>query len=147
MAFTNRWDDYTFSVWTIIEACKIKEAGVFIFAGKYIPLISTWTPYFIGETNDFQALKYHPLWIAAEKMGATHVHLHTLAIGEKVRKSRVEKLIKIYNPSLNKSEQFNKPTPLEATMSNDVQITEQLNETKSKLELLYQYEKHYLGLR
>ncbi len=34
----------------------------------------------------------------------------------------------------------------EEIMPNDTEITEQLSETKAKLELLYQYEKHYLEL-
>lgn len=47
---------------------------------------------------------------------------------------------------MNSSEQSNQPEPKEKTMANETQLTEQLNETKSKLELLYQYEKHYLEL-
>jgi len=140
------WNKYAFVVLAMSQECQSKDAGVFVFAGKktYPWSPPSFIPYFIGETNNFQALKTHPLWITAKKTGATH--LHTLTIGEKDRKSLVEKLIKSYNPRLNQLEQVTQPTPMEATMSNDVHISEQLSETKSKLELLYQYEKHYLGL-
>jgi len=155
MAEIYHWNKYAFVVLTMSQECQSKNAGVFVFAGEKTYLWSppSFIPYFIGETNNFQALKNHPLWITAKKRGATH--LHTLTIGEIGRKSLVEKLIKIYTPALNQIkqfkqfeqfEQFMQPTPMEAIMSNDVHISEQLSETKSKLELLYQYEKHYLGL-
>ena len=149
MAEIYHWNKYAFVVLTMSQECQSKNAGVFVFAGKKMNLLCppSFIPYFIGETNNFQTLKNHPLWITAKKRGATH--LHTLTIGEIGRKSLVEKLIKIYTPALNQIkqfEQFMQPTPMEAIMSNDVHISEQLSETKSKLELLYQYEKHYLGL-
>ncbi|MDO8939512.1 MAG: hypothetical protein Q7U98_10150 [Methylicorpusculum sp.] len=146
MAEIYHWDKYAFVVLAMSQEYLSKNAGVFVFAGEKTQLWSppSFIPYFIGETNNFQALKTNPLWTTATKMGATH--LHTLTVGELERKSIAEKLLKIYNPRLNQLEHFTQPTPMEATMSNDVHISEQLSETKSKLELLYQYEKHYLGL-
>ena len=76
----------------------------------------------------------------------------------------------VINPVINQSEQSTQSETKEETMSdlskteatsrrqydeipneeeimpNDTEITEQLSETKAKLELLYQYEKHYLEL-
>ena len=54
-------------------------------------------------------------------------------------------LTRRHNP-LQSEEQISSSIPIEATMSNGNEISEQLTETHAKLELLYQYEKHYLGL-
>jgi hypothetical protein len=146
MAGIYHWNKEVFVVQTMFQACQSRDAGIFIFAGKKTFPLSppSFTPYFIGETDNFQTLKTHPVWTLAEKKGATHVH--TLSVGDKERKSKAEILIKIHSPRLNLFKEYDQPIPMEATMSNDVHISEQLSETKSKLELLYQYEKHYLGL-
>lgn len=146
MAETNKWNDQIFTVLTIPEACKSKDAGVFIFAAKtrHSFMSSDWTPYAIGKTDNIQLFQSYPLWDKAEKKGATHVHI--LKAGVDKRNSLVEELIEIYKPAVNLYEQYIKPMPKETIMSNDIKITDQLSETQSKLELLYQYEKHYLGL-
>ena len=146
MAELFKWNNDSFKVLTMTEASQSINAGIFIFAEKKSNLFTTqtFTPYFIGETDDFQLLKAHPLWTMAKKTGATHVHL--LTVGEKERKFKIEQLLRIYKPSLNLLKDFSQPVPMEAIMSNDVQLSEELIETKLKLELLYQYEKHYLGL-
>jgi hypothetical protein len=146
MAELCKWNNDTFKVLTMIEACQSKDAGVFIFAERktYLFTTNTFEPYFIGETDNFQTLKAHPLWTSAKKRGATHVHLFT--VGEKDRKFKIEQLLRMYKPPLNLLKDLSQPVPMEAIMSNDVHISEELSETKSKLELLYQYEKHYLGL-
>jgi len=139
----NNWGDYAFQVMTMNEACQVVKSGVFIFAGKKN---SNWIAYFIGKTNDFKTLSSHSLWIKAQNMGATHVHIFSV-VHQTDRKSIVENLIKIYKPFMNSSEQLNQPEPKEKIMANETQLTAgQLTETKSKLELLYQYEKHYLEL-
>jgi hypothetical protein len=70
-------------------------------------------------------------------------------MGENKRKNLVEKLIKKYKPAINLkpvTQQVIQSISTETIMPNDTEMTGQLSETKSKLELLYQYEKHYLGL-
>lgn len=148
MVLTHKWNRFIFTVLTITDATQNSDAGVFIFAESNKSVISiSWKAHFIGETDNFQTLKSHPLWSKAEKMGATHVHI--LIAGEQDRKSHVEKLINLFNPGLNQYEKFVQPTSINNTeeiMSNNTEISGQLNETSNKLELLYQYEKHYLGL-
>ena len=180
MAEHQKWGEYLFEVKTMDEACISENAGVFIFAGSKKGFMSVaYSSYFIGETDSFQTLKSHPLWVMAKNMGATHVHI--LVVGEKDRKSRVEELIRIYDPVINNinKEHIVSSKPIEVTMSNECkadgstlvmsnenkveatmsnenkveatmlngdEISEQLAETHAKLELLYQYEKHYLGL-
>lgn len=148
MAITNKWDSFLFTVSTIKEASQNIDAGIFIFASSNQSVISiSWKAHFIGETYNFQTLKSHPLWALAEKMGATHVHI--LVTGEEDRKNNVDKLINMFSPALNQSTKIVQPNLINTTeeiMSNNMEISGQLSETKNKLELLYQYEKHYLGL-
>jgi hypothetical protein len=164
MAETHKWHNQVFEVLTMQETCMNNNSGVFIFAGKTKGSLSTlsWTPYYIGESNNFSKLFAHSLYSKAKEMGATHVHIS--AVGENVRKMRAEKLIQVYKPALNspdeqkltpsdlkygadtdQPEQFISPKPKETPMS-DVSVTDNLQETKSKLDLLYQYERHYLEL-
>ena len=147
MAEVVKWDYCSFQVFRMLDACQSNNAGIFIFAGNknqsFMSSSSSWTAYFIGEISDFQILPTHSQWAAAQAKGATHVH--TLVMGQDGRKILVEKLIKKYKPAIN-LEQVIQSIPTETIMPNDTEMTGQLSETKSKLELLYQYEKHYLGL-
>ncbi len=138
-----KWGNLAFEVMTMAEASKSKNGGVFIFAAM-IPKTFTansWTVYFIDETDDFQTLKNHHLWAEAQIMGATHVHI--LTAGEKDRKNHVKKLIETHSQRLN---HFIPPNPKKEETMTHAEPATQLSETKNKLELLYQYEKHYLGL-
>jgi hypothetical protein len=148
MAGLIEWDDDFFLISRMFEVCTSNDAGIFIFAGENKSFLSSsWTAYFIGEIADFQTLPYHSQWAAAQAKGATHVH--TLVMGENKRKNLVEKLIKKYKPAINLkpvTQQVIQSISTETIMPNDTEMTGQLSETKSKLELLYQYEKHYLGL-
>jgi hypothetical protein len=69
------WNKYAFTVLPMSKECQSRDAGVFVFAGKKMFPLSpaSFIPYSIGEANDFQALKTHPLWITAKKMGATQL--------------------------------------------------------------------------
>lgn len=169
MAETYKWRAHQFDIITMSETHRCKSSGIFIFAGKsknnesQIPnlfseaaifgnrrdsISESWIPYFIGETDSFKTLSDHLLWDSAKKMGATHVHIRALdpeIMPKATRELRVVDLIKVYSPALTQPEQPMQLTPSEATMT-DVQMTDELQETKSKLELLYQYEKHYLEL-
>lgn len=164
------WGDYIFEIATIHEAQKNTNGGVFIFAGKSKNIWEkvSWIPYFIGETEDFHNLFYHNLWTTAQKLGATHIHIKVS--GQRDRKLIASKLIASYKPTVNQSEQFINSKPMESTMSqekfinsktksmeptmsestpinkNEVEIPNELLETEAKLELLYQYERHYLNL-
>ena len=144
----NELRNFSFEVLEIKEACQNGDAGVFIFAGYKKIFSMYWKAYFIGETNNFKKLNGHHLWNKAQKMGAISVHILVMMDGVdgQQRKLVVEQLIKSYDPIINQSEQLTQPDQKEETMSNDTEITGQLNETKAKLELLYQYEKHYLEL-
>jgi hypothetical protein len=140
---TCKWQDYIFQVCTLYDAQKSTNGGIFIFTGKNkaIDKVDCWLPYFIGETENFQTLFTHHFWTKAQAIGATHVHIKTA--GAANRLLLLKKLVKTYAPELN---QYNSiiQTSMEITMSNTT--AEQLNDTKAKLELLFQYEKHYLEM-
>lgn len=149
MAEYSNWGDYPFQIMTMSDACQVVKSGVFIFAVKEESFFSfKWEAHFIEETSNFQSLKsprLSAIWTKVTPLGKSYVHI--LAIADaKERKSIVENLIENYAPFMNESDQQNQPEPKETMMANETQLTEQLNETKSKLELLYQYEKHYLEL-
>lgn len=138
------WDNYYFVVETIDS--NLEGEGVFIFAGRN--KFDTWTALFIGHIEDFQFIPLHPILIEAKNMGATHIHIFEVSNARK-RELLTKRFISIYQPFLNQSEQpNNQPTPIkDINMSTDEQnAIQSLEETKSKLDLLYQYEKHYLEL-
>ena len=112
MAEFCKWNNDNFRVFTMIEACQSKDAGIFIFAERktYLFTIDTFVSYFIGETDNFQTLKSHPLWTSAKKRGATHVHLFT--VGEKDRKFKIDQLVRMHNPPLNLLKSFSQPVPM-----------------------------------
>ena len=158
MAEIQKWSNYAFVSMTLAEVCKSNDSGVFIFAGKNQQSYY-WTAYFVGETHNFKNLKNHPLWEKAEKMGATHVHIPAVysTLDKHGRKFCAEEIIKFYKPALNISNeqkstfsdntnQITQPAQKEIVMSEDFQVIEELQATASKLELLFQYEKHYLDL-
>ena len=122
MVETHKWDNQAFEVFTMRDACKSTNAGVFIFAGKGKTFPFSWTSYFIGNSNNFSKLIAHYLWCKAEKMGATHVHIST--VGENVSKMRAEKLIQVYKPALN-SPNEQKSTPNELKQKTDTNQPEQ----------------------
>ena len=159
------WGDYTFEIATLHEAQKSTNGCIFIFAGKSKSIWEKayWIPYFIGETENFQTLFKNNIWTAAQNLGATHVHIKVS--GQRDRKLIVDKLIAIYKPAINQSEQLSmkltmlekfinsQTKSMESTVSeasqineNEVEIPNELSETEAKLELLYQYERHYLDL-
>ncbi len=164
------WGDYTFEIATLHEAQKSTNGCVFIFAGKSKSIWekASWIPYFIGETENFQTLFKNNIWTTAQNLGATHVHIKVS--GQRDRKLIIDKLIASYKPAVNQSEQFINSKSMESTMSqekfinsktksmeptmsealqineNAVEMPNELLETEAKLELLYQYERHYLDL-
>lgn len=149
MEKTTKWGELSFVVSTLHEAQKSTNGGIFIFAGRSSSIweASKWVAYFIGETENFQTLFYHNLWTTAQKLGATHVHLR--AEGSKNRKLQLKKLIELYQPEISfmevaMSEQIK--TQSNVTEEREVEMPDELIETEAKLELLYQYERHYLDL-
>jgi hypothetical protein len=153
MEKTTKWGYLSFEVRTIKEAQKSTNGGIFIFAGKNDSFWdSIWTAYFIGETENFQTLFYHNQWTAAQKLGATHVHVRVEEQYD--RKINIKKLVELYKPAIN----IIQTEPMEATMSekskveentneeHELEMPDELAETEAKLELLYQYERHYLEL-
>lgn len=157
MEKNTKWGDLSFDVRTINEAQKSTNGGIFIFAGKTKNLWeSYWNAYLIEETENFQTLFYHNKWEDAQKLGATYVHIRVEGI--KDRKIHVKQLVEQYKPTINNIIQS---MPMEATMSekpkveenvndehdeHEVEMPDELAETEAKLELLYQYERHYLEL-
>ena len=153
MEKTTKWGDLSFEVLTIYEAQKSTNGGIFIFAGKTDSFLgSYWTAYLIGETENFQTLFYHNQWTTSQQLGATHVHI--MVEGVFYRKIHLKKLIELYKPVIKNTQS----RPMEATMSekskveentneeHEVEMPDELAETEAKLELLYQYERHYLEL-
>jgi hypothetical protein len=141
------WFGYIFTVLTMEEACKRSDAGVFIFATELKEKESvSWMPCFISETNNFKNLQSNPWWLEAQKIGgATHVHILCVT-EEKHRKFYAQSVINSFGyghiPFINKLIQ-SEEQPFPSLPPSTLSI---FGETNSKLELLYQYEKHYLEL-
>lgn len=150
---TAKWCDYLFTVYPFSDVALDIEnnnfKGIFILAGK-TQLYGDWVPYFIDfcpSNFGSEAMK------DAKKLGATHVHILTFRSDKS--ESITEELIKEYQllyfniigkhqPELNKQEKFKLTGKLEMTTEDF--IPSELNELKAKLELLYTYQAHYLGL-
>jgi|LakMenEpi03Aug12_release.lakeMendotaPanAssembly.Ray.scaffolds.fasta_scaffold188536_3 hypothetical protein len=157
MEKNTKWGDLWFEVRTLHDAQKSTNGGIFIFAGKNKNINNiwetTWNAYLIEETENLQTLFYHNQWTAAQKLGATHVHIRVEGISD--RKIHLKQLIEQYKPTINNIIQS---VPMEATMSekskveentieeHELEMPDELAETEAKLELLYQYERHYLEL-
>lgn len=139
---------YLFTILTMDEAWQRKDAGVFIFVAQVIQGENkSWIPYFIGETDNIQSLQSNPLWKEAQEIGGvTHIHIFSIA-EEKSRKFYLQDIMYSFTPAPVINRRIQSEIPLQPLPTfNFPLITGQLSETKSKLELLYQYEKHYLEL-
>jgi hypothetical protein len=144
-----KWGDYLFEVYDKETALKTKAGGVLIFAIKEISskAQTKWTPVYIEEAYSFSSLsssRLQKVWNNSNQYGNTFVHL--FKAGEVERNLIRDKLIKIYRPAMNKSEDAQSNELPKEDMTTDTQPAGPLVETKSKLDLLFQYEKHYLEL-
>lgn len=145
---TCQWYYYQFTICLYSDSGSYwgSVPGVYIFAG--VNSQNQWFSLYIDECSSFRdcLLSPHEMWSKAQSCGATHVH----ALMVKEESTRVlikEQLIQRFQPSLNNQVLFpyqktTIPDAKETTiMSNGTQAAptpEYLNETKSKLELLYQ---------
>lgn len=150
MAVKVKLSEYIFEVYTYEEVCKRNDAGIYIFAIKLKDPeteLNSWGYSFIGAIDNFEKLKTDPLWLEAKNIGgATHIHILPVT-AEKHRIFYLANILGLFNanttPFINRriaSEEMQQRIPSQPHLSPI------FNETKSKLELLYEYEKHYLQL-
>jgi hypothetical protein len=115
---------------------KLKLHGVFVLSGKDVH--DNWVPYYV-EVMPFTNFE---LFESAKILGATHIHIANHLIEEEASEDKKlilkHSIVELYQPKLNTTNQNEQPS--EETMSDD------LNETKTKLELLFKYQAHYLEL-
>ena len=144
-----KWGDYTFEVYDKDTVLKTTAGGVLIFAIKEISSKAQikWTPVYIEEAYSFSSLsssRLQKIWSNSNQYGNTFVHL--LKAGDVERTLIRDKLINIYRPIMNISKGTKSNEPRKEDMTTDAQPAGPLVETKTKLDLLFQYEKHYLEL-
>jgi hypothetical protein len=148
-----KWGDYLFEIYDKVSASQLKGEGVLIVALREKPFLtktltkSKWTAVYIEETHSFSTLNSDHLTkilTEAEKFG--EVYIHTFKAANNQRNLIARKLIEIYKPAVNESETFQTNELQKEDMTIDTQPVGPLVETKQKLDLLFQYEKHYLEL-
>lgn len=126
-------NDITFATLHNIE-------GIFVFSGKnsggkWVPFYLDLFPYIHASTKSFNKdLK------KAKGLGATHIHFAKLN-DMSIRNALHDKIIEKYQPVLNQQED-----KIMSLTSDKELYSEDLNEIKLKLELLYNHESHYLEL-
>lgn len=138
-----KWGDYPFEAYSLLDITILnKIEGVFILAGKND--YGRWIPYYVDfNYNQEFPNSFNKILNDAKAYGATHIHIARL--NDYVSKSLLhDNLIEKHNPILNQYDKIKKSENNEMPTEN--QYTEELNETRSKLELLYKYEAHYLEL-
>ena len=98
VANTVNWAGHAFYVLSM-EADWNDEPGVYIFAG--IQADALWHAYYVGSTESFKArLQDHEHWVAACRLGASHVH--ALVVPVQAEREKIEQeLIATYLPYLN----------------------------------------------
>jgi hypothetical protein len=144
-----KWGDCLFEIYNKEQAAKLAGEGVLIVALKEKSFFGNnkWTAVYIEDTYSFSSLNYVRLkkvLTDAEQFG--EVYVHTFKATENDRSQIANKLIQIYRPTVNVSESLQSNELPKEDMTTDTQPTGPLVETKSKLDLLFQYEKHYLEL-
>ena len=97
-----RWDQWEFGVyrhdddWTAIP-------GLYVFAGRPTDHLSDrlWLAVYVGQTTNFAArIPTHENWLAAVRLGATHVHARREDDAEK--RAAIERhLVAEFQPRLN----------------------------------------------
>lgn len=96
------WLGYQFSVYDHGGSWNA-VSGLYIFAAleKDWQGILQWRPLYVGETQDFSTrLPTHEYWMAAVRLGVTHVHARTEVSAE--RRAAIEgHLIQTFQPPLN----------------------------------------------
>ena len=96
------WLGYEFNVYDHAGSWTA-TSGLYIFAGREKDSQGTlrWRALYVGETQDFSTrLPTHEYWMAAVRLGATHVHARTEVNAE--RRVAIEgKLIQTFQPPLN----------------------------------------------
>ena len=81
------------------------------YAFGYTDESSTWQVLYVGETaNLLGRMRAHGQWIAAAKLGATHVLVNLNPGGTNVRRVQERDLIARYRPLLN-TQHLRAPTP------------------------------------
>jgi hypothetical protein len=139
-----KWGGYSFNSHSLnsIYFSKLNTFGIFILTKKDED--GNWVPYFIEE------MPYTKLAIFDEARlhGITHIHISQPKLNDKTTVTNYlilkESLIEKYNPELNRT-----PVTIdsgESDMTDETETPDALVETKSKLELLYKYQAHYLEL-
>jgi len=144
-----KWGDYLFEIHDKSSASHLKGEGVLILALKEKSFITKtkWTAVYIEETHSFSTLnlvRLSNIFTEAEQFGEVYAHVFRAADNE--RSLIAKKLIEIYKPAVNASEIIKSNELQKEDMTNDTQPVGPLVETKQKLDLLFQYEKHYLEL-
>jgi len=110
VANTVNWGVHAFHV-LAMEADWNDEPGVYIFAG--IQADALWHAYYVGITESFKTrLQNHEHWVAACRLGASHVHAMVVPLPEQ-RGQIEQELIATYRPYLNSQPGWSSPLSTE----------------------------------
>ncbi len=140
-----KWCDYPFEVYSFKDIAMLSSIEcVFILAGKNIEN-GNWVPFYVdlspinlNNTNSFNKILNE-----AKANGSTHIHIAKLK--DLISKNLLhDNLIEKHMPLLNRD--FYLSTHETEKMTTENEYSEELSGTRSKLELLYKYEAHYLEL-
>lgn len=145
------WLDKEFSYYPVTASAWSKNPGVYIIAQL---VDNAWNPSYIGECDSFQSCFSDRYTLGeAIKYGATHIHA-MVEHDKAVRGLFVKKLRKAYEPFIASEKALKQFIPISSKngsseMADNNQNTSELgylDVARYKLELLYEYEKQYLGL-
>jgi|SRR5579862_4266749 len=94
-----KWSGYDFWIYNPESTTWNDVAGIYIFAGTNNR--NQWVALYIGQAKSFKdRLANHENWLAAARLGATHVH--GLVVPLAANRDMIEaELIDLYQPVLN----------------------------------------------
>ena len=96
------WLDYAFIVYRH-DSDWLEVPGLYVFAGLVSDPQGTrrWRPFYVGRTQNFaDRLPTHEYWLAAVRLGGTHVHA-LVEENAQWRAAIERQLIQMFQPPLN----------------------------------------------
>ena len=137
-----KWDDYSFEIFNIDDVTEGVALNGVIILTKFNSLSNSWIPIFIDTVSDNNNFNREIL-AHAKRNGATHIHIAT-RLDYAGRIKLHDRLILKHKPVLNGYQDEISPEVM--PMTNEEKIPDELKDTSAKLQILYEYEKHYLEL-
>jgi hypothetical protein len=137
-----KWEDYSFEIWNIDDAIDGVVLNSVIVLAKFNNLSNSWIPIYIDTVSDNNNFNREIL-AHAKRNGATHIHIATHLDYAGIIKL-YDRLILKHKPVINGYQDEINPEVM--PMTNEEKIPDELKDTSAKLQILYEYEKHYLEL-